>query len=336
MEGPSSTPPTVPAVDSQQMTPANEYIPAPPVKTKGTRTSTILIVIGLLSALVVSNVVWSFIKVQDDREYDSLNADLTELQQNHTSLETSYANLQADHASLQQSYNMLQTENQIYENFRLESTVEDYYETVRDTNSMQTSDWWYSYISIQDKVDFCANLAKHDIAKVYWSSIETAYHDYYGTYSYDDAKARLTFSLDLAGVHSYDTSVDKIDKILKYVASYISYRPDMNDRYNSPWETLAFQSGDCDDFSTLASALFELAGIDSAIEFVKNSANNCHAMVLVKLNDLGPYGYYYYSDLTSYGLSAGNWIVIEPQMSIDQQHDSTWMSQWSIMAAADT
>jgi len=335
MEAPSSIPQTENTIGYQQMIPANENFPTPPDKTKGTRTSIILIAIGLAIALVISNVVWISVKVQDDGKYNSLNSDLTELQQNHTTLETSYDDLQTDYSDLQQSYEALQTENQIYETFRLESTVADYYETLRDDSSMQTSDWWYSWLSTQDKVNFCANLAKHDIAKVYWPSLETTYHDYYGTYSYNDAKAKLTFFLSVAEVNSYDTPVTKITKILEHVVNYIAYRPDMNDRYNSPWETLAFQSGDCDDFSTLTSALFELAGIDSALEFVKNGANNGHAMVLIHLDDLGSYGHYYYSDLTGYGLSAGKWIVIEPQMLIDQQHDSTWMSQWNIMAAAE-
>lgn len=324
-----------PAPDDSQTVSTEVHPVIPPAKQNETKNSILLIAVGLVIALVASNVIWGYVKAQDDKRYDSLNSDHTELQQNYTSLQDSYDSLQINHTDLQHTYDQLQTEYQIYETFRLESTVADYYETVRESNSMQTSDWWYSWLSTQDKVNFCANLAKHDIGRINWPSIETAYHDYYGTYSCDDAKAKLTYFLSLTGVQSYDTSVVKIEKILKSVVSYIAYRPDMNDRYNSPWETLAYQSGDCDDFSTLTSALFELAGVDSAIEFVKNSANDGHAMVLVHLDNLGSYGYYHYSDLTGYGLPAGNWIVIEPQMTIDQQNDSTWMSQWSIMAAAD-
>ena len=314
------------------------------VGTKGTRKSIILIAIGLAIALVISNVAWVSFGAQNSSEYNSLKSDLTELQsdltelrQNHTSLERSYDNLQTDHSNLQQSYDalqtehqMLQTEHQIFETFRLESTVEDFYETVRDTYSMHMP-----YGSHQDPVNYEADLARHDIGKFSWPSLETTYYDYYGTHSYDDAKAKLTYFLNIAEVNSSDTPITKIEKILEHVVSYIAYRPDMIDRLNSPWETLAFQSGDCDDFSTLTSALFELAGIDSAIEGAENSANDGHAMVLIHLDDLGSYGCYSYPDLTGYGLSAGKWIIIEPQKLIDNQDDSTWFPQWSINAAAE-
>jgi hypothetical protein len=51
---------------------------------------------------------------------------------------------------------------------------------------------------------------------------------------------------------------------------------------------------------------------------------------------LGGYGYYYYSDLTSLGLASGKWIIIEPQMLIQNQDDSSWFSQWIIEVAAET
>jgi len=40
-------------------------------------------------------------------------------------------------------------------------------------------------------------------------------------------------------------------------------------------------------------------------------------MVLVHLEDLLGYHYWYYSDLTDKGLKEGRWIIIEPQMTID-------------------
>jgi predicted transglutaminase-like cysteine proteinase len=317
-----------PATGPQLAVPANAPQLSPPIQEKKKRNLILWIAVILVIALVMSNAIWALGMARNDEKLDSLGSELADLQQNQTSLQALYDSLQTDHASLQQQI-------QVYETFRLESTVADYYETLRDDHSMQTSDWWYSWLSTQDKVDFCADLAKHDIGLVYWELTETAYHDYDGTYSYNDAKAKLTYFLSVAGVSSSDSSVAKVEKILEAVVSYIAYRPDMNDRYNSPWETLAFRSGDCDDFSTLVAALFQLAGIDSAMEFVRNSANDGHAMVLVKLDDLESYGYYYYSDLTSYGLGPGQWIVIEPQSTIDQQDVSSWMSQWNIIAAAE-
>jgi transglutaminase-like putative cysteine protease len=110
---------------------------------------------------------------------------------------------------------------------------------------------------------------------------------------------------------------------------------DMTERFYAPWETLAHRSGDCEDFSILTSALFELAGIDSAFGAFTNDYNENHAMVLIHLNDLGPYDYYSYDDLTSLGLSSGRWIIIEPQTTLDYQSDASWMDQWTILVAAD-
>jgi hypothetical protein len=83
----------------------------------------------------------------------------------------------------------------------------------------------------------------------------------------------------------------------------------------------------------LAATLFEAVGIDSAIGLFKNDYNQYHAMVLIHLEDLGSYGYWYYSDLVSYGLESGKWIEIEPQLPIQHQNDD-WLEQWDIIAAA--
>lgn len=341
--------PLAEATDSQPTASSSGAPVSPILQPKASKKTASWVALCLVIALVLSNVVWGYIKVQDDQKNDSLGTDLNELTQEHNSLQNSYNDLktsyddlqmshdtlETDNGYLQQRYDLLQSENQLYESLRLESTVADYYETLREDSSMQTSDWWYSWLSTQDKVDFCAGLAQHDIGKIYWPALETTYFDYYGTFSYNDARLRLSAFMTYADVQVSDNPVLKIEKILEAIVDYITYRPDMNDRYNSPWETLAYQSGDCDDFSTLAAALFELAGIDSSIEFVRNSANACHAMVLVHLENLGSYGYYYYSDLTGYGLSSGKWIVIEPQKTINDQNDSVWMSQWNTMAAAE-
>jgi len=74
----------------------------------------------------------------------------------------------------------------------------------------------------------------------------------------------------------------------------------------------------------LAGTMLEAAGIKSAVAFFTNSTLGGHAMVLVHVDNLGGYGYYYYSDLTSYGLASGKWIEIK-----------RWFTYWSIVACAE-
>ncbi len=79
--------------------------------------------------------------------------------------------------------------------------------------------------------------------------------------------------------------------------------------------------------------MFEEVGIDAAIAFLTNGSTY-HAMVLVPLDDISPYQCYSYSDLTSSGLQAGEWLMIEPQSAIDDQL-TDWVHQWSIVVAAE-
>jgi hypothetical protein len=87
----------------------------------------------------------------------------------------------------------------------------------------------------------------------------------------------------------------------------------------------------------LAGTLLENKGIECAIGFFnKDTGNTDHCMILVNLNDLDGYGYYYYyDDLTSMGLSGGRWIIIEPQSKIDNQHSTEWFSDWNLNAASE-
>lgn len=104
-----------------------------------------------------------------------------------------------------------------------------------------------------------------------------------------------------------------------------------------PTETLTFKSGDCTSFSILVACMFEKAGIKSAIGFFTNDTLGRHAMVLVRLHNLDGYPSRYYSDLTSFNLTTGEWIKIEPQcISLsDYSHNLDWMSYWSIVAASE-
>ena len=103
----------------------------------------------------------------------------------------------------------------------------------------------------------------------------------------------------------------------------------------APVETLNLRSGDCDDFSILVSALFEMGEFECAIGFFENDSEEAHVMVLIHLEELIGFRYWRYEDLTSLGLPEGDWIKIEPQAPLDEQADEDWMSQWTLKMAVE-
>ena len=52
------------------------------------------------------------------------------------------------------------------------------------------------------------------------------------------------------------------------------------------------------------------------------------------IESIAPYNGYYYSDLTSLGLQWDDWLIIEPQATIENQH-TDWILEWTIEAAAE-
>jgi transglutaminase-like putative cysteine protease len=120
---------------------------------------------------------------------------------------------------------------------------------------------------------------------------------------------------------------------LDFIYTHISYEEEIDDVFLTPVETLGFKSGDCDDFSILAAAFFEEAGIDAAVGFFENDEREQYAMVLVHPEELTGYDYLYFSDLTGKGLEPGKWIIIEPQSLIELQSGS-WIQQWNLLVAA--
>ncbi|MCX6651589.1 MAG: hypothetical protein NT131_08060 [Methanomassiliicoccales archaeon] len=219
---------------------------------------------------------------------------------------------------------------------RMDSTTADYYQTLREEVGPQSASWSSRGSDWDDDVQFCANLAKHDIGAVYWETYDDYYFEAKGTHAYDDAHNELLEILALAGVKSTDDDITQMVKILDFINLNVDYASDLEDKFFAPVETLAYGSGDCDDYSILAAALFELVGVDSAVAFFSNNLDEGHAMTLVHLDDLGDYGYYYYDDLTTIGLQAGNWIIIEPQDLISAQDDPQWTGQWDVEVAAET
>lgn len=300
-------------------------------------------IIGLLIALVVSigysgaTILQKSSEVSDLKtQVQSLQNSYYELNSNYNSLQASYNTLNALHQGVENQYNILQTTYQVSEALGIGHLLADYYSVVRDSHAdyWESPGWWLFGGGEQDKVDFAADLAKHNLGRIYWPDKEDTYYEFADEHSYTTAMRELNEVHALIGIQSGDPSVEKIEKILSFVNTYVHYESDYNNVFLAPVETLAFKSGDCDDYSILVAALFEKAGIDSAIGFF-SSGGSTHAMVLIHLDTISPYGFWSYSDLTGKGLSAGKWIIIEPQHTIERQHTPSWFEQWSIRVAAE-
>jgi len=261
-------------------------------------------------------------------QYDELLDQYELLSGQYQDLQDQFLLLQNQYQNLSVSYNAVNQQLSYLNMVRLDSLDLDYYITIRED--------YGGAIFNQDKVDFCAQLSKHDRAAYYWPVADSTYYDITGYHRYYAAFATQLSVLNLVGVKGTDSAAVEISKILSFIDGNITFQYDMYDRYFAPTETLSSGTGDCDDFSILASSMFEMMGIQSAIAYFQNSYGGAHAMVLVHLPDLGGYGYYYYSDLTSLGLASGKWIIIEPQTLIQNQDDSSWFSQWIIEVAAET
>jgi hypothetical protein len=215
--------------------------------------------------------------------------------------------------------------------------LESYYDYLRqELGPTGTKYWWEEVDSDywQTSVDFAANLALHDIWRIYWPFIEEDYYGVMGEYSYDTAYSKILEVLSYIEIHPDDSAIVALQKILAFTNQYIHYELEVNDVFLAPVETLGYKSGDCDDFSILVSALCDEVGVESAIGFFVNEYDQYHAMILVNLNDLGGYDYFYYDDLTHGGLDPGRWIIIEPQATIDLQGTS-WIEQWTLFAVSE-
>lgn len=271
--------------------------------------------------------------------YAELSKDYIDLNRAHETLLSNYDNLSAEYATLQFT---LET----WEQLHIGTTLETYYDYVRANvvklggHPLGEEEWWSYPDYYEVSVAFAAHEAAHDAGNLYWPSLEEGshYYEYTGEYSYETSSRILQNVLSMSKINPQDDNATKIDKIMRFVGSVVSYEYRLIDHIWFPDETLAFRSGDCTSFSILESALFEMLGIKSAIGFFENSEGEGHAMVLVHLDDLGEYGYWYYSDLTSYGLGAGKWVMIEPQyhsLSEQETNQDSWMPQWNILVAAE-
>jgi hypothetical protein len=212
---------------------------------------------------------------------------------------------------------------------RIGNTLESFYDLVRHEKELIG----YRWTDHQKDANFATDLALHDLGYNCWPSIENAYYSSTGIRSYEVAKRKMDQVVDLIGLQGHYTPTAKIKMILQFIVQNIHFEHEVHDIYLAPTETLGFRSGDCEDFSILASALFEAVGIESAFGIFKSEEDEYHGLVLVHLDDLTGYEYWSHSDLTDVGLDEGKWIVIEPQYTVDKQN-SDWIGELSLVAVS--
>lgn len=299
------------------------------------------IIVGILASFLVL-IVFRHINLQ--LEYSDLKSEYQRLEENYLKLDSELSSLKSmrdslllridqlegEVSSLRESYNDILFQYQVSEALRINHLLEDYYDEVRSLKDAP----WRERDSYSEQVRLMVELAKHSLGRMYWPTLEERFYELSGEYSYVVAMRKMSEVFKLTGVGDTDTYVERVEKILNFINKNIHYENDYKNKFLAPLETLAFRSGDCDDYAVLAAAFFEKAGINSAIGIFTNGTVE-HAMVLIRLDNLSPYGFHYYQDLTSIGLSPGRWILIEPQATIDRQYDPDWFNQWRLQAAAE-
>lgn len=284
-------------------------------------------------------------KISLQNDLDEIETSLSSLQSNYEELDGLYETLYETYNSLYETYESTYSDYtdvfrdlQIEQSLRIGNSLESYYDSLRSGLGPTGSENWWLFPTEsqwQMEVEFAVNLAQHDLWRIYWPYYETDYEDLTGERSTESAWTHLRDVASHMNISSIDSPEVKIEKILSFLNENIHYELEINDVFLAPVETLGFKSGDCDDYSILAAALFEYFDVESAVGFFKNDANDYHAMVVVNLEDLGGHGFYYFDDLTEYGLPEGKWIMIEPQSIIEDQNDEDWMSQWKIFVAQE-
>jgi hypothetical protein len=262
-----------------------------------------------------------------------LERQLMDLQEDYNELVEVHNNLIYKYNALVDDYNELLYRWKKRERLRIGSSLAAFYDAVRcDEGLAGIRTPWEDE---DDQVDFAVKLALHALGRETWTKREDSYFAVVGNHSYEDAWRLLETALDIVGIEPQDTPTEKVEKILAFTSSYIHYQREGEDVYYAPVETLTVRSGDCDDYAILAAALFEAVGIEAAIGLYENATGARHYMILIHLDDLEGYAYYYHEDLTAWGLQPGRWIKIEPQTPIQEQGDEEWFPQWILIAVKE-
>jgi len=238
----------------------------------------------------------------------------------------------------------LEIEIEFLETIRIGTTLETYYDDVRANvvtlggNPLGEEEWWKHPNYYENSVWLATCMAAHDAGNLYWPSFETEYNETIGETSSDTAYYILSDFLTRCSVLRSFNIETKIDKILKFANSVIDYETRLLDHMWFPAETLTFGSGDCTSFSILIASLFEMVDIKSAIGFFLNDQGDAHAMVMINCEELPNYKTWGFDDLTSYGLSSGRWIIIEPQyisLAEQEKYQDDWIPQWNLEVVSE-
>lgn len=323
--------------------PRQEAVPTPPrpesVPVKRAR-DPIKIVLSVMVVVLITALAISFTQgtlagdeesqlAELQNQLSALTASYSSLQGQYNILNGRYNTLNSSYSTLQAQYDSLESQCEMSSELRIDVTLATYYDYVRDHVS-------------KTAIQFEADVAAHDAGHLYWPSLEeeTDYVAHSGTNESADRTAFRIISkfLSYADIKSGDSDVVKIDKIMRLVNSYITYERRSNGEIQFPTEVLTYRSGDCTGFTVLTACLLEEVGIQTATGYFEGDEHEeGHSMVLVHMDDLGSYGYSYFSDLTSKGLSAGRWIAIEPQDDSLYAYSNNldWVNSWSLISASE-
>ena len=175
-------------------------------------------------------------------------------------------------------------------------TLADYYSEVRNAQGIsQTSGCiWGTQCEVSFWAAFAQQaLGENSLTTSFDQQAEATYYSHTNSYTYADAKKQLdelVFASYGADVQNTDSDAIKINKILDFIDSHIHYEYDMSETPQAPAEALDYRSGDCKDFSILASAAFADAGITSGIIHMENATGSAaHAMVVIQSSENLPF-----------------------------------------------
>ena len=227
-------------------------------------------------------------------------------------------------------YKELEEENRIYYLIHIATNLDSFYDLVREEKGLTGINVIVGGLDQAQptQISFASKLALHDLGFSCFPRMEEDYYEATGNSSYIMARETLKQIIGGLDISETDTDTQKIAQILEFVNDEVYYKPEPTDFYMAPTETLRIGSGDCDDYSILAAALFEMVGINSALGLFDNAEGEWHMMVLVNIEGLEGYHYSHWHDLTNMGLDKGYWTIIEPQRRINNQVDG--LDIWNI------
>lgn len=184
-----------------------------------------------------------------------------------------------------------------------------------------------------EKLDWLADIVMHDLGRRSWAAEKLKYRDRSGRYAHRDALRTLRLVLENAEVSEEQDEQERMRRILDWMNDHLAYEHEIDDLFRAPIETLSLGSGDCDDWTGLAAALMNEAGIDAAAGWFtrtdEEGKERAHMMLLVPA-ELGTKAWWF-KDLSKHGLPGG-WHVVEPQRRLDEQKSPN-IRRWSLVAA---